>query len=133
MIPDNSGVVGAFPNLTIDLIIRLSTYKTINSTYLRINQNDASVYLDLGDGLGRILPLTVSVTVYNNLSTVSFSAPNKPGLHATGTGTNIQIVAATQVHTKNTRMWREYQETDKELKHLLLGAVGDMHASAMKN
>ena len=63
MSPANADVIGAFPNPTIDLIIRLSIYETINSINLKLNQNSASVNSNLGDGLNVLLTLTVYIAV----------------------------------------------------------------------
>ena len=133
MSPANADVFSSFPNLTIYPIIELPTYETINLIHLRLNQNSASVDSNLEDGQNCLLPLTVSVSVYNTLSTAAFFAPTNPGPHTMETGTTIQIVADARVRTENTRMWREYQETDKALKQLFLSAVIDIYTSAMKH
>ena len=130
---DNSDVVCALPNLTIDLIIGLPTYETINSNHLNLNQNATSINSNLGDGLSRILHLTISAVVYNTLLTIPFVAPTNPGPHAIITVTAIQIASTAQVHTNNMRICRECQSTDKALKQLLLGAIGDIYTSANKH
>ena len=76
MIPYNANIVGSFPNTTIDLIISLPTYETLNSIHLKINQNTDSVDSNLGDGIIGLLPLTVSTAVYNNLLETPFVIPN---------------------------------------------------------
>ena len=93
MIPYNPNIFGSFPNTTIDLIISLPTYKTLNSIHLKINQNTASVDSNLGDGIIGLLPLTVSADVYNNLPVTPFVIPNNTGPHAMGTGNATQISA----------------------------------------
>ena len=130
MSPSNADIVRSFLNTTIDLIISLPTYEITNAIHLNLNQNAAYVDLHLGDGLNKLLPLTISTTVYNTLSTVPFDVLTNPYPRAMGTNTAIQIAAITRSHTKNTRMWREYQATDKSLKQLLIGAVGNMYTSA---
>ena len=102
MIPDNSDIVGSFPNPTIDLIIGLPTYETINSIPMNLNQNSASVDLHLWDFLNGLLPLTVSLDIYNTLSTIPFAVLTNPIPHDTGTGTAIQLMSNTLVRTKNT-------------------------------
>ena len=106
MSPYNTNIVGSLPNPTIDLIIGLLTYETLNSIHLEL-KNTASVDSNLGYGLIGVLTLTVSTTVYNTLSTTPFVVPSNSGPHNTGTGTSIQIVAVVWVHTKNTQMLRE--------------------------
>ena len=123
--PYNANIFGSFSNPTIDL--------TLNSIHLNLNQNTASVDSNLGDGLIRILPLTFSAAVYNTLPTTPFVVPANPGLHATGTGTAVQIAAAVWVHTENTWILREQQATDKALKQLLFSSVGDMYTINKKH
>jgi hypothetical protein len=48
-------------------------------------------------------------------------------------GTEHQIKEAYQVHFENTGIWHKFQATDKLLKQLLLGAVGDLYTSALKH
>ena len=103
----NANIVGSFPNLTIDLIIGLLTYKTLNYIHLKLKQNTIFVDSKLGDRLIGILPLTVSAAVYNNLSTTPFVVPTKPGHHTMGIGTATKITAAVWVHTEGTRILRE--------------------------
>ena len=107
MIPYNANIVSSFPSSTIGLIISLLSYETLKSIHLKINQNTASVDSNLGDGIIRLLLLTVSAAVYNTLLTISFVIPKNPGTQATGTGNSTHISAGVWVHTENTRMLRE--------------------------
>ena len=93
MIPYNANIVGSFPNTTIDRIISLLTYETLNSIHLKINQNTASVDSNLGDGIIGLLPLIVSAAVYNTLPATPFVIPNITGPHNTCTGNATQISA----------------------------------------
>ena len=93
MIPYNTNIVGSFPNTTIDLIISLPTYETLNSIHLKINQNTTSVNSNLGDGIIGLLPLTLYADVYNTLPDIPFFIPNNTDTHATGTGNATQISA----------------------------------------
>ena len=106
MIPYNTNIVGSLPNPTIDLIIGLLTYKTLNYIHLKLKQNTIFVDSKLGDRLIGILPLTVSAAVYNTLLTTPFVFPTNPGQYAMGTGTAIQIVSAAWFHTENMQMLR---------------------------
>ena len=81
MIPYNTNIALYFPNTTIDLIISLPTYKTLNSIHLKINQNTTSVNSNLGDGIIGLLPLTISADVYNNLPDTPFVIPNNTVPH----------------------------------------------------
>ena len=89
MSPSNSGVVGAFPNPTVDPITGLLIYETINSIHLMLNKNATSVNSKLGDGRNILLTLIVSIAVYKKLSTVVFVTTTNPGRNATSTGTAI--------------------------------------------
>jgi hypothetical protein len=135
MSPANADIIGAFPNPTIDPIIGLPNYDSISAVHLQLNQNAASVDSHLGDGINGLLPLTVSTAVYNTISNELFDVPTNPGPNpiVQPTGTEHQIKEAYRVHSENTRIWREFQATDKSLKQLLLGAVGDIYTSALKH
>jgi hypothetical protein len=131
----NADIIGSFPNPTIEAISGLPTYDSINAIHLKLNQNAASVDSNLGDGLNGLLPLTVSMAVYNTISNTPFVAPNNPGPHpiVVAGSTAAQLVEANRIHKEDTRIWREFQATDKSLKQLLLGAVSDIYTSPLKN
>jgi hypothetical protein len=135
MIPSNAGIIGAFPNPTIEPIIGLPTYNSIGAGHLQLNQNTASVESHLGYGINGLLPLTISAAVYNTLSNELFEVPTNPGPNpiVQPTGTEHQIKEAYRVHSENTRIWREFQATDKLLKQLLLGAVNNIYTRALKH
>ena len=42
-------------------------------------------------------------------------------------------MASARVHTNNTIIWRQYKTTEKALKQLLLGNVGDINTSSMNH
>lgn len=135
MSPANADIIGAFPNPTIDPIIGLPAYDSISTVHLQLNQNAASVDSHLGDGINGLLPLTVSTEVYDTISNTPFAFPTNPGPNpiVQPTGTEHQIKEAYRVHSENTRIWREFQATDKSLKQLLLGAVDDIYTSSLKH
>ena len=84
MIPANDDIMVSFPNPTIDPIIILPTYETMNKIHLKLNQKESSVNSYLGDGLNSLLTLNVSSPVYNTMSTVAFVIPTNPGPHTAG-------------------------------------------------
>jgi hypothetical protein len=135
MSPSNANIIGAFPNPTIDPIIGLPTYDSICAVHLQLNKNAASFDSNLGDGINGLLPLTVPTAVYNTISNELFEVPSNgwPNPIVQPTGTEHQIKEAYRVHSENTRIWREFQATNKSLMQLLLGTVGDIYTSALKH
>jgi hypothetical protein len=135
MSPANADIIGAFPNPTIDPITGLPNYDSISAVHLQLNQNTASVDCHLGDGINGLLLLTVSTAIYITISNELFDVPTNLGPNpiVQPTGTEHQIKEAYRVHSENTRIWREFQATDKSLKQLLLGAVRDIYTSALKH
>ena len=89
----NANIVGSYPNPTIELIIGMLIYKTLNYIHLKLKQNTIFIDSKLGDRLIGLLPLTVSAAVCNTLSTIPFVISTNPGHHTTGIGTTIQITA----------------------------------------
>jgi hypothetical protein len=135
MSPSNADIIGAFPNPTTNPIIGLPTYGSNSAVHLQLNQNAVSVDSHFGDGINQLLALTVSTAVYNTISNELFEVPTNPGPNpiVQPTGTEHQIKEAYRIHSKNTRIWRECQATDKSLKQLLIGAINDIYTSSLKH
>ena len=115
-------IVDGFPFPTIDPIIRTPDYESIADMHLKLNSNAASVQSNLRCGTLGLLFLTVSPAVYATLSTTTFVPPVKPGpepsIPTVSTGAVISDLL--YHHTKSTKIFSEYKNTDKGLCQLLL-------------
>ena len=108
----------SFPHPTIDPIIGQPGYETIKPMHQKLNANAASIVSHLGNGRLGLLFLTVTPAVYNTLSAVVFIPPANPGpvaMYPPG-ATNFQISAINAAHTTNTRLFKQYDSTDRALK-----------------
>ena len=128
-------IVESFPYPTISPIIGQPGYDTIAEVHLQLNANAASVQSHLGDGALGLLYLTVTPAVYNTLSLVEFIPPPNPGADPTipQGSTGPQIADIRLQFTNATKLYRQYDTTDKALKQLLLGAVDDMFVRSLRN
>ena len=66
------------PHPTVDPIINMPTYQTIQELHLKLNANAVSIYTNLGGGNHSFLRLTVSEAQYNSVSLIPFVAPTHP-------------------------------------------------------
>ena len=132
---EGDSIAEEFPHPSIPPILGVPTYTTIAELHLQLNANAASVYSSLGDGAHGLLPLTISLEVYNTLSAVPFVPPVNPGaqpdIPAGATGS--QIAAITREHNENHCIWREYLVTNKALKQQLLAAVNATYYRTLRN
>ena len=71
-------IVDGFPFPMIPPIVGTPTYNTISEVNLKLNSNAASVQSKLGCGTLGLLQLTVSLAVYNSLSSIAFIVPVNP-------------------------------------------------------
>ena len=71
-------ILEGFPFPTITLIIRPHNFETISELHMNLNSKKASFQSNLGEGALGLLYLTISPTVYINLSTTSFVVPVNP-------------------------------------------------------
>ena len=120
-------IVESFPYSTITPIIGQPGYDSITVVYLQLNTNDASVQSHLGDGVLGLIYLTFTPAVYNTLSLVLLVTPAKPGTDSiipTGS-TGPQIADIRLQFTNATKLYKNYNATNKALKQLFLGAVDD--------
>ena len=89
----------------------------------------------MGNGALGLLFLAVLPAVYNTLSLIPFIAPVNPGpdpvIPAGSTGP--QIADIRHQFTTATKLYKQYDATDKALKQLLLGAVDDMFVRSLRN
>ena len=110
----------SFPNPTIPPIFDQPGYETIVDVHLKLNANAASVQSHLGCGTLGLLYLTVTPAVYNTLSATAFVPPPNPGMHPTipAGSTGPQISDIRLQHANATKIYKQYNATDKALKQL---------------
>jgi len=127
-------IVGIFPHPIITPIIGKPTYETICPVHLFLNANAASVQSHLGNGRLGLLFLTVLPAVFNNFSQIQFVPPPNPGPDASipPGATAVQISTLRHSHTVVSRLYKEYDTTEKNSKQLLIGAVDIMFFAAMR-
>ena len=135
MTSSTNKIVESFPYPTIPPIIGQPGYDTIAEVHLQLNANAASVQSHLGDGALGLLYLTVTPAVYNTLSLVPFVPPANPGPDPVVPpgSTGPQIADIRLQFTNATKLYKQYDTTDKALKQLLLGAVDDMFVRSLRN
>ena len=128
-------IIEGFPHPTVTPIVGQPAFDTLKALKLLLSTNAASVISHLGNGALGLLWLVVSDAVYNTLSGTPFVPPTNPGpipvIPANATGP--QINAIHETHKREAKLFHEYNNTDKALKQLLLGAVDDMFTRAIKN
>ena len=114
-------IVDGFPFSKIDPIIGTPDYESIADIHLKFSSNAASVQSNLGCGTLGLLFLNVSPAVYATLSTTMFVPPVNPGpepiIPAGSTGAAIADLQ--YHHTESTKIFTEYENTDKALRQLL--------------
>ena len=113
-------IVDRLPFPTIDPIIGTPDYEGIADIQLKPNLNAASVHSNIGCGTLGLLFLTVLPVVYTTLSTTTFVLPVKPGLEPSiPTGATRSVIDDLQYcHTESTKIFTEYENTDKALRQL---------------
>jgi len=122
-----------FPHPTIEPIIGQPGYDTINHMHQKLNTNAAFIISHLGNGRLGLLYLTVTNTVFNTLSAIPFIPPLNPSpmaIYPPG-ATQFQIQAVNATHATNTRLFKQYDATDRALKQQLLGCMDDMFVNAL--
>ena len=118
-------IVDGFPFPAIDPIIGTPDYESIAYMHLKLNSNAASVQYNLGCGTLGLLFLTVSPAIYATLSTTVFVPPVNSGPEPSiPTGSTGAVIADLRYcHTKSTKIFTEYENTDKALRQLLLACI----------
>lgn len=132
---DIEKIIETFPHKSINKIEGTPTFAILQDIQIQLNANAASVQSNLGDGLLGLLHLTVTPATYDTLSQVPFVVPVNPGPlpQFNARATSREVAAARAQHEENLRVFREYHNTDKALKSLLINAVDDMYIKALKN
>ena len=128
-------IVDGFPFQTIDPIIGTPDYESIADIHLKLNSNAASVQFNLGCGTLGLLFLTVSPAVYATLSTTEFVPPVNSGpepIIPTGS-TGAAISDLWYHHTKSTKIFTEYENTDKSLCQILLASTDELYVRSLRH
>ena len=122
-------IVDGFLFPPIDPIIGTPDYESIADIHIKLNSNAASVHSNLGCGTLGLVFLTVSPTVYATLSTIEFVPPVNPGpelIIPTG-DTGAVITDLRYRHTESTKIFTDYENTDKALRQLLLASIDKLY------
>ena len=124
-----------FPFPTIDPIIGTPDYESIADIQLKVNSNAASVQSNLRCGTLGLLFLTVLPAVYATLSTIVFVPPVNPGPEPIiPTGATGAVIAELQYrHTESTKIFTEYENTDKALRRLLLASTDELFVRYLRH
>ena len=111
-----------FPFPTIDPIIGTPDYESIAEIHLKINSDAVSVQSNFGCGTLGLLFLTVLPAVYATLSTIAFVPSVNPGPEPSiPTGKTGAVIADLRYcHTESTKIFTEYENTDRSLRQLPL-------------
>ena len=128
-------IVDGFPFPTIDPIIGIPDYKSIAYIHLKLNLDAASVQSNIGCGKLGLLFLTVLPAVYATLSTTKFVPPVNPGPKPIiPTGSTCAAIADLRYHpTESTKIFTEYENTDKALRQLLLASTDELYVQSLRH
>ena len=128
-------IVDRFPFPTIDPIIGTLDYENIADIHLKLNSNAASVQSNLRCGTLGLLFLTVLPAVYATLSTITFVTPVNPGPKPSiPTGATGAVIADLRYrHTESTKIFTEYENTDKALRQLLLASIDELYVRSLRH
>ena len=128
-------IVDRFPFPTIDPIVRTTNYESITDIHLKLNSNATSVQSNLGCGTLGILFLTVSPAVYATWSTIVFVTPVNPGpepnIPTVATGAAISDLR--YHHVEATKIFTEYENTDKSLRQLMLASTDELYVRFLRH
>ena len=100
----------------------------------KLSADAASIVSHLGNGRLGLVYLIVTPPVYNTISVVAFIPPVNPGttvVYPNINPTHFQIHAANAAHASQSKLFQQYNATDRALKQILLGAVDDMFVNAI--
>ena len=122
-------IIDSFPHPTILPIVGQPTYDTLAEIHLKLNTNTASVHSHIGNGQLGLLYLTFMPDVYNTQAAITFVPPANmgPSLTIPNGSTGPQISSICVQHDLDTKLYREYDSTDKSLKSLLIAAVDETY------
>ena len=125
--PSVDKLVESFKNPNIPPIDEELTYTTLHVMHELLNSNAASVTTNLGCGTLGHLCITLSPTVYENLSTTRVVPPLNPGatpvIPAGATGPKAASIC--YAHDAATLAFNTFSNVNRDLCQQLLGAVED--------
>ena len=128
-------IMDRFPFPTVDPIFGTPDYESIADIHLKLNSDAASVQSNLGCGTLCILFLTVLPAVYATLSKIVFVMPVNPGPKPsipTGS-TGAAISDLRYRHTEATKIFTEYENTDKALRQILLASTDELYVRSLRH
>ena len=134
MVASIDKILEAMPHSSIPPIIGQPTYSSIHEIHQFLSSNAASIQSNLGCGTLGLIYLTLLPTVYATLSATLFVPPPNPGATATipSTATALQTSSIRRAHDDSQEVFKEYDNTDKALKKLLISAVDDVFLRAIR-
>ena len=128
-------IVDGFLFPKIDPIVGTPNYERIADIHINFNSNAASVQSNLGCGTLGLLFLTVSPAVYATLSDIAFVPPVNPGpepnIPAGATGATISDLR--YHHAVTTKIFIEYENTNKSLRQLLLVSTYKLYVRSLRH
>ena len=118
-------IVITFPFPTILPIVDKPNYKTLAKVHFKLNANFASVQSNIGDRQLGVLYLTVSPDDYKTLSATAFiPLVNRGATEIITAGATATVIAnERRSFTDTTKLFKQYDSTDKSPKQMLLGTV----------
>ena len=127
-------IVDGFLFPTINPITGTPDYESIAEIHLKLNSNATSVNSNLGCGMLGLLFLTVSPAVYATLSTTAFVPPVNPGPEPSiPTGLTGSVISDLPYHhTKATKIFTEYENTDRSLRQHLLASTDELYVRSLR-
>ena len=134
MVASIDKILEAMPHSSIPPIIGQPTYSSIHEIHQFLSSNAASIQSNLGCGTLGLIYLTLLPTVYATLSATIFVPPPNPGATATisSAATPSQTSSIRRAHDESQEIFKEYNNTNKALKKLLIGAVDDIFLRAIQ-
>ena len=128
-------IVDGFLFPTTKPIIGTPDYESIADMHLKLNSNAVSVQSNLGCGTLGFLFLTVLPAVYATLSTTAFVPLVNPGPEPSiPTGPNGAVIADLRYHhTKSTKIFTKYKNTDKALCQLILASTDKLYGRSLRH
>jgi hypothetical protein len=133
MVSSHDKIMANFPHKTLPRIIGPPTYKTIRDMHLKINENCISVHSNLGNGLLGHLGISVTAAIYNTLSAIPFVPPLNPGAAPVfpNGAQGPQIANIRLVFNEAQVMFNTYQNVQKAISALIIGAVDEIYFQAL--
>ena len=121
-------IVTELPFPTVLPIVREHNHESIAALHRQLNAKLAYIQSTIVNGLLGLLPLTVSSAVYDTLSATVFVPPVNPDSSPliTDGSTGPQVSNIHFAFNAKTKLFKDYDLSEKYLKQPLLGAVDEM-------